>query len=228
MIRKFILPALAVVGLLLGFRVVRASNVPVPTAQAVVEPRRAPFKARVAGAGIIESSSENIAIAAERVAVDLMSLTSAVAVALNRSIKGKEAKDADPEIVKLWCQFYCEELLPQTKAMVKRTSPKLDAFGLFLPTRMSASVSQEVLKTGLHGGVTDTNENETDAAINAENGANTVKALESEKESKITTEGSEGEKGGEKQADEQLEEDVKQGEAEEDEEYEYEEEYYDE
>ena len=65
---------------------------------------------------------------------------------------GKDSKGADPAIVKKWCQFYSEELLPQTKGLMKRTTPELDAFGMFLPSRMGASVSGELLQKGLQGG----------------------------------------------------------------------------
>lgn len=92
---------------------------------------------------------ENTAIASERVASDLIGLTTAVAVALNRALKGDDLKGADPAIIKRWCEFYSEDLLPQTRSMVKKTSAKLDAYGLFLPSRMGASVSPEVLQKGL-------------------------------------------------------------------------------
>lgn len=92
---------------------------------------------------------ENTAIAVERVASDMIGLTTAVAIALNRALKGNDLKGADPSIIKRWCEFYSEELLPQTKSMVKKTSTKLDAYGLFLPSRMGASVSQDVLQKGL-------------------------------------------------------------------------------
>lgn len=92
---------------------------------------------------------ENTAIAAERVASDLIGLTAAVAIALNRALKGDDLKGANPALIKRWCEFYSEDLLPQTRAMVKKTSSKLDAYGLFLPSRMGASVSQDVLQKGL-------------------------------------------------------------------------------
>lgn len=95
---------------------------------------------------------ENTAIAAERVASDLIGLTTAVAIALNRALKDDAAANQaqpDPAIIKKWCEFYSEELLPQTKTMVKKTSNKLDAYGLFLPSRMGASVSPQLLQKGL-------------------------------------------------------------------------------
>jgi hypothetical protein len=94
---------------------------------------------------------ENTAIAAERVASDMIGMTTAVAVALNRVLKDKNSlKNADTALVKNWCKFYSEDLLPQTKSMIKKLSPKLDAYGLFLPSRMGASVSQDLLELGLN------------------------------------------------------------------------------
>jgi hypothetical protein len=92
---------------------------------------------------------ENTAIAVERVASDLIGLTSATAMALNRALKEDDLKGSDPALLKKWCLFYKDELVPQTRAMVKRTSPKLDAYGLFLPSRMGASVARDLLEKGL-------------------------------------------------------------------------------
>lgn len=96
---------------------------------------------------------ENTAIAIERVVADLMGLTSATASALNRALSDEDQTDVDGLLVQRWCQFYSDELLPKTKAMMKRTSPKLDAFGLFLPSRIGASISQDLLEKGLAGQV---------------------------------------------------------------------------
>jgi len=96
---------------------------------------------------------ESTAMCVERVVSDLIGLTTATAVALNRALKGgRDSKGADPAIVKKWCEFYSDELLPQTKGLMKRTTPELDAYGMFLPSRMGASVSGELLKKGLQGG----------------------------------------------------------------------------
>jgi len=84
----------------------------------------------------------------ERVASDLLGLTTAVTDALTRALKS-DLKGADPVLIKKWCEFYSEELLPQTRSMVKKTAPKLDAFGLFLPSRMGPTLSQDLLQKGL-------------------------------------------------------------------------------
>lgn len=59
---KYILPLLAIVGLFFAGYTVVSSNQPMPIAQAVAEPASSPFKEFIAGAGIIESKSQNIAI----------------------------------------------------------------------------------------------------------------------------------------------------------------------
>jgi hypothetical protein len=168
---------------------------------------------------------ENTAIAAERVASDLIGLTAAVAIALNRALKCDDLKGADPLLIKRWCEFYSEDLLPKTRAMVKKTSSKLDAYGLFLPSRMGATVSQDVLQKGLK----------------LEEGDGAVEKVSAEEEPAESTEGaaaaadeeeSEAEKAVEDEpeveaADEDLPAAVKE-EGDEYDEYEYEEEeYYD-
>eukprot|EP00529_Nitzschia_sp_RCC80_P017028 CAMPEP_0113485196 /NCGR_PEP_ID=MMETSP0014_2-20120614/24358_1 /TAXON_ID=2857 /ORGANISM="Nitzschia sp." /LENGTH=648 /DNA_ID=CAMNT_0000378833 /DNA_START=145 /DNA_END=2091 /DNA_ORIENTATION=- /assembly_acc=CAM_ASM_000159 len=94
---------------------------------------------------------ENTAIAVERVAADLLSLTSAVATALTAALKDDNAvkSGADPVLLKKWCEFYSEELQPKTKSMVKKTTPKLDAYGLYLPARQKATLSPDLLQKGL-------------------------------------------------------------------------------
>jgi HlyD family secretion protein len=63
MIRFYILPVLALVGILFVIRTVIAGSVPAPVSAPVVEPAKAPFETFVAGSGIVESISENVAIA---------------------------------------------------------------------------------------------------------------------------------------------------------------------
>lgn len=59
---KYILPLLAILGLFFAGYTVVSSNQPMPVAQAVAEPSTSPFKEFIAGAGIIEAKSQNIAI----------------------------------------------------------------------------------------------------------------------------------------------------------------------
>jgi RND family efflux transporter MFP subunit len=62
MIRKYMLPVLAVVGVAFAVATVVRGNQPKPVAEPVAQPARAPFESFVAGAGIIEASTENIAV----------------------------------------------------------------------------------------------------------------------------------------------------------------------
>lgn len=64
MIKFYILPVLALIGVAFVVRTVVLGSVPAPVVAPVVQPPTAPFAAFVAGSGIIEASSENIAIAA--------------------------------------------------------------------------------------------------------------------------------------------------------------------
>src|SRR4030095_11099758 len=62
MIRKFVLTALAVIGLGVAiFTVIAGSKATVP-APAVADPAQPPYRAFVAGSGIVEASTENIAV----------------------------------------------------------------------------------------------------------------------------------------------------------------------
>lgn len=63
MIRKYLFPLLAIVGVIHALRVVAQGSNPPPVQQPLVEPAQPPFAASVAGAGIIEPASENIAVA---------------------------------------------------------------------------------------------------------------------------------------------------------------------
>merc|ERR1712161_178706 len=177
--------------------------------------------------------NENTALAVERVASDLLGLTSAVATALNRALKGDNLKGVDSVLIRQWCEFYSEELLPQTRAMVKQTTPKLDAYGLFLPSRMGASVSPESLQKGLKlDEIDDSAEVEEDEVSTT----TTVKKDTSTEEEKETTDSAEEEttavvEDASQDDDEEIEnEDDAEDDVEEfDEEYEYDEDedYYD-
>jgi len=64
MLPKYTLPALAAVGFLFGVFQVVSSNQPVPAVQAAAEPAASPYPTFIAGAGIVEAKSQNIAIGA--------------------------------------------------------------------------------------------------------------------------------------------------------------------
>jgi len=79
---KYLLPLLALVGLFFAGYTVVSSNQPMPIAQAVAEPSSSPFQEFIAGAGIIEAKSQNIAIG-----TPLPRIVTRVAVKVGDSIK---------------------------------------------------------------------------------------------------------------------------------------------
>jgi len=62
MLPRYTLPALAVAGFLFAAYTAIRGNQPMPVAPAVAQPAAAPFKSFIAGAGIVEAQSQNIAI----------------------------------------------------------------------------------------------------------------------------------------------------------------------
>jgi multidrug resistance efflux pump len=62
MIRTYLLPALALLGILLGVYTVITGARPVPVAAPAALPALAPFENTIAGAGIVEARSQNVAI----------------------------------------------------------------------------------------------------------------------------------------------------------------------
>lgn len=64
MVTKYLLPLLAFAGVVFAVLFVRAGNQPVPPGQPIAQPAAAPFSAYIAGAGIVEARSENIAVGA--------------------------------------------------------------------------------------------------------------------------------------------------------------------
>lgn len=130
-----------------------------------------------------DEECENTAIAVERVASDLIGLTTAVATALNNALKGDYDDDAgmDWALVKKWCEFYSSELLVQSKGMVKRVSPTLDAYGMYLPSRMGTSVSPDLLQKGMKMDSGDETE-EKEEAIEEEEEENVESSKDMEEE----------------------------------------------
>ena len=62
MFRTFIIPILAIAGMVLAaYTVVQGARPPLPQPP-VIEPPRSPYQTFVAGSGLIESSSQNIAV----------------------------------------------------------------------------------------------------------------------------------------------------------------------
>ena len=62
-IKGYILPFFAAVGFILGLKTVFSGAQPPPVQVPLVEPARSPYESYVAGAGLLEARSENIAIA---------------------------------------------------------------------------------------------------------------------------------------------------------------------
>merc|ERR1719310_908667 len=87
--------------------------------------------------------SESTAQCVERVASDLMGLTAAVATAIRRELKGAAPTEgeASDELVRQWCAFYADELLPETKRFCKKVTGRLDAYDLYLPSRIKDGLS---------------------------------------------------------------------------------------
>jgi len=108
----------------------------------------------------------------------MIGLTAAVAKALNSALKSNyeegDSRMPDKALIQLWSEFYAQDLLPQTKAMMKSTTPTLDAYGIFLPSRIGTTVSQEYLQKGLKFGLapvgTETNEAKKDETTGNQDG----------------------------------------------------------
>ena len=64
MIRRYVLPALAALGVVFAIFVVVKGNKPVPAAPPAAPPPEAPYREYVAGTGLVEASTQNIAVAA--------------------------------------------------------------------------------------------------------------------------------------------------------------------
>lgn len=99
-----------------------------------------------------EEVCEITAHAIERVASDMIGLTTAVGIALNYALKNYDDPNdmlLDKALIKLWCKFYLLELLPETSAMIKSVTPILDAYGLLLPSKMGTTVSEDLLQKGI-------------------------------------------------------------------------------
>lgn len=64
MVRAFVIPLLAIVGIVFAVVTVVRGSVPPPASPPVIEPARAPYESFVAGSGLVEANTENIAIGA--------------------------------------------------------------------------------------------------------------------------------------------------------------------
>ena len=82
MIRKYLIPILAVAGIGFGAVTVVRGNKVTPPALPVAEPAKAPYQTFVAGSGIVEASTENIAIG-----TDIAGLVSKIYVQIGSRVK---------------------------------------------------------------------------------------------------------------------------------------------
>lgn len=62
MFTKYVFPALAILGTLCAVVFVRAGSKTIPTSQPIAQPAQATFDSYIAGAGLVEASTENIAV----------------------------------------------------------------------------------------------------------------------------------------------------------------------
>jgi multidrug efflux pump subunit AcrA (membrane-fusion protein) len=62
MFSRYLLPLISLAGFLFALYTVAAGNKPVPVAEPVAMPAQAPFQTFIAGAGLVEAKSENIAV----------------------------------------------------------------------------------------------------------------------------------------------------------------------
>src|SRR3989304_153486 len=62
MFRKYLLPVIAIAGLVFAIWTVKQGAKPVIAAKPVADPARSPFANKISGAGIVEASTRNISI----------------------------------------------------------------------------------------------------------------------------------------------------------------------
>jgi HlyD family secretion protein len=89
MIRKYVLPILAVAGLVFAIWMAKQAAKAVPAAKPVADPARSPFANKISGSGIVEASTRNISVGAH-----VPGIVSKVFVKV-----GKRVKAGDPLFV---------------------------------------------------------------------------------------------------------------------------------
>lgn len=62
MLRKYLLPLLAVCGFIFAVWMVKQSNKPPPPSRPIADPSRSPYVYKISGSGIVEASTRNIAV----------------------------------------------------------------------------------------------------------------------------------------------------------------------
>ena len=85
MLRKLILPVVSFAGIVFAFYTVALGERPTPVAPPAAEPARTPFTSTIAGAGIVEAASQNIAIG-----TPLPGIVAEVLVRQNQTVRAGE------------------------------------------------------------------------------------------------------------------------------------------
>src|SRR5258708_38858962 len=127
MIRKYILPVLAIIGVGVAVFMVLQGNRTPPVAQPVVQLAKAPFASYIFGPGIVEASTENIAIG-----TPVSGIVTAIYVKW-----GDRVRAGDP-LFKVDTRDLDAQLLP-TNAKVKEVETQL------LPANSKVNEAQETL-----------------------------------------------------------------------------------
>src|SRR5260370_5502861 len=159
MIRKLVLPLLAIIGIAIAISMVMRGNRAAPAVQAVVHSASAPFTSYIFGPGIVEASTENIAIG-----TPVSGIVTAVYVKW-----GDQVKRGAP-LFKVDTRDLEAQLFP-ANAKVKEMEAQL------LPATSKVSESEATLAKagnrlkvgeGLHAGVTITAEEMTNRRLDVE------------------------------------------------------------
>jgi HlyD family secretion protein len=127
MIRKYVLPLLAVIGVAAAIAMVIQGNRTAPAAQPVTQPANAPFSSYIFGPGIVEASTENIAVG-----TPVSGIVTAIYVKW-----GDRVKRGDP-LFKVDTRDLDAQLLP-TNAKVKEVEAQL------LPANAKVNETQATL-----------------------------------------------------------------------------------
>lgn len=141
---KYILPVIAVLGLMLGIYVVHSGAKSVPVAPATAEPSKAPFAHYIAGAGIVEASTENIEIS-----TPLPGMVTEIPVHVGQQVKAGDllfkidTRDMEAELaVREAAVALAKAKLPEADANLGDASRQLDFYKSVADAR---AITQEEL-----------------------------------------------------------------------------------
>src|ERR1700674_1087906 len=137
MIRKYVLPLLAVTGVAVAIAMVILGNRTAPVAQPVVQPASTPFSSYVFGPGIVEASTENIAIG-----TPVSGIVTAVYVKW-----GDRVKTGDP-LFKVDTRDLDAQLLPANAKVKEVEAQLLPATAKVNEAQATAAKAENRLKVG--------------------------------------------------------------------------------